>query len=114
MTPRIAWLSGFFSDTPLVLSSRIPADDCITPPLPTDSPQPGRPKVVRPAGREVAIVPVVVGSNRSLDVTEMRLISSAFDELAMEAGKRRTHCPITGDGKPVAIKVNHPVSFRLY
>ncbi|HVO59464.1 MAG TPA: energy transducer TonB [Terriglobales bacterium] len=88
----------------------------VSPPRPIYTPDPDYSEEARKARYQgVCILWLVVDSTgRTRDVQVARSLGLGLDEKAIDAVKRWTFEPATKNGKPVAVRVNVEVTFRLY
>jgi TonB family protein len=79
------------------------------------SPQPEYPEEARKAKKQGTVVlSVVIGSDGTVgDVSVTRSLGSGFDEKAVEAVKKWEFEPASKDGRPVAVRVDIQLDFRL-
>jgi|ERR1035438_1668282 protein TonB len=88
----------------------------VTGPRPVYNPAPGWPKKTRNSGDRAAVLLWVVVGLDGLphDITVARPADRDFDQAAIDCMKKWKFSPATKDGKPVAVKINVEVNFRIY
>ena len=89
--------------------------DCITPPLANYSPEPEYPIKERKAGHEGRVIlALVVGTDGAThDITVARSLSPELDAAAIEVVKTWKFSPATKNGKPISLRMDVQVTFRL-
>jgi periplasmic protein TonB len=88
----------------------------VTSPRPIYSPEPDYPKKMRNGLKDGTVILALVVWSDGLprDIAVVRSLSPGFDEEAINAVKKWKFKPATKDSKPVAVKINVEVTFRLY
>jgi len=88
----------------------------VTPPRPIHTPDPDYDKASRQAKVQGTVVlsTLVAEDGKPQDIKVARSLNPALDQKAIEAVSRWRFAPATKDGKPVAVRLQVEVTFRLY